>query len=498
MTTFAGPRFFTSSPDGKPGTFLASVCALCIIAVIILQTLSPDNSAITLAVATILLSGFTAIWRFRRHGLDPLGLFSFAFCVYDGVLLFRLATISDSSALVYPTTFNNQTYSAAGAMCTIAAATILVSAFVCESIVKRHDPSSHSVVASSASSFGWFWTGLVVYAVGLVLYFLQFQQLGGYLASLAMDRGDRFELAGQAELLSYPYLAFVVPGIAALFYGAESGSSSGRRTVCYGLLLLWCVLVLLQGDRRLALQALLTSAAVLSMTRPAALRFKFRTWLLLVAAYIAFSVFGHTRVFITLLASGQSNVSDVATEISDSVSTDSLTPEHSEFAGPYLSLLSAISEHTQSLYGSSYYESFLTVLPRFLYPGVKPRVLAEIFAAGVHRGSGTASGWGYNPVAEAYINFGVFGIAVAFVLWTLFFLAVGALRGRGIGGTLLYAVLLSEAISANRIDFRNVYCETFYFVAVLCIAGIMASVMKKLVKHSVRISLPDNNSFSCA
>ncbi len=479
MTTSPDRSFFYSSQKGRPGTFLALLCAISILIVIILQTVSPDDSAVSLAIATILISGFTATWRFRRHGLDPLGLFCFGFCLYDGVLLLRVATINDSSALAYPTSFNNQTYSAAGAMCTIAAATILITALICESVAKRQRSSS-PMKFEPTSSFGWFWSGLVVYVIGLVLYFLQFKQFGGYIASLAMGRGDRFELAGEAQFLSYPFSAFVVPGVAALCYGAETGNSRGRRTVCYSLIFLWCMLVLLQGDRRLALQALLTGAAVLSIARPAALRFKFRTWLLIVVAYVTFSVFGNTRVFITALASGQSSLTNVASDVWESVSTDSVAPEHSEFAGPYLSLLTAISEHTQSLYGSSYYESFLAVLPRFLYPGVKPLVLSETFAAGVHRGSGITSGWGYNPVAEAYINFGVFGIAVTFVLWTLFFLGVGTQRGHTVWGTLAYAVLLSESVNANRIDFRNVYSESFYFIFGLLVAGCMASVAKRL------------------
>ena len=496
MATSPGRNFHPRSEKGISGTFLASLCAVLILVVIILQTVSPDNSAISLAIATILVSGFTAMWRFRRHGLDPLGLFSLAFCLYDGVLLFRLATVSDSSALVYPTTFNHQTYSTAGAMCTVAAVSMLVTAFIYESIIKENKSSRLSVVTST-SSVGWFWSGLVIYLVGLVLYFLQFNQFGGYLASLAMDRGARFELAGQAELLSYPYFAFVVPGIAALCYGAETGNSRGRRTVCYGSIFLWCVLVLLQGDRRLSLQALLTGAAVLSIARPTALRFKLRTWLLIAVAYVVFSLFGATRIFITVVASGQSSLSSVATDITEGISTDSLAPEHSEFAGPYLSLLTAISEHTQSLYGSSYYESFLTILPRFLYPGVKPQVLAETFAAGVHRGSGTTSGWGYNPVAEAYINFGVFGIAVMFALWTLFFLAVGALRRHGVWGTLVYAVLLSESVNSNRIDFRNVYWETCYFVIVLFLAGVIASLINRLFKSTAPVT-QTGFRFTCA
>ncbi len=67
-----------------------------------------------------------------------------------------------------------------------------------------------------------------------------------------------------------------------------------------------------------------------------------------------------------------------------------------------------------------------------------------------------------------------------FVLWTLFFLVAGALRHRGAWGTLVSAVLLSEVVNANRIDFRNVYCETTYFVVGTMLAACIAASVNKL------------------
>jgi hypothetical protein len=66
------------------------------------------------------------------------------------------------------------------------------------------------------------------------------------------------------------------------------------------------------------------------------------------------------------------------------------------------------------------------------------------------------------------------------VLWALFFLAVGALRSWGVWGMLVSATLLSEAITANRIDFRNVYWETTYFVAGVMLATCIAATINKI------------------
>jgi hypothetical protein len=479
QASLANNRRYPESAHAQNTTLVASLCASCVLVVLVLQTLDNAYAAVSLALLTTVLSAFTAWWRFRRHGVEPLALFCLAFSLYDGVLLFRLATLGDDSILVYPTTFSDNTYAAAGVLCAIAAATILVTAILWESIVEpRHWGRTRSGWSGAAT--GWFWSGVSMYAAGVVLYFLQFQQLGGYFVALATERGERFELAGDPNALSYPYLAFVIPGIACMCYGSESNKSAGQRVTCYSFVAVWCGLVLLQGDRRLLLQAVLTTVGVLTALRPNFLRLKFHNWVLIAAAYMAFSIFGYARSLITTVANGRLSPREAVAELTNTWSTDWVMPEHTEFAGPYLSLLSAVSADTQQLYGSSYYESLLTVLPRFLYPGAKPQVLSEGFAAQVHRGGGAVSGWGYNPVAEAFVNFGSVGVALVFVLWTLFFLIVGALRNRGAWGTLVSATLLSEAITANRIDFRNVYWETTYFVAGVMLATCITASVNKL------------------
>jgi oligosaccharide repeat unit polymerase len=450
-----------------------------VLLVLVLQTFDSSHSAVSLAILTTLLSGFTAWWRFQRHGIEPLALFCLAFTLYDGVLLLRLATVGQDSVLLYPATFSNETYAAAGVLSTIAATSIFFTAILWESIVEpRHKRRPRK--AKSGSPTSWFWSGVCMYSVGVVLYYLQFQQLGGYFVALATQRGERFELAGDPSALSYPYLAFVIPGIACMCYGSESNKGAARRIACYTLIGTWCLLVLLQGDRRLLLQAVLSAIGVLAVLRPGLLRLRFRTWILMATAYLAFSVFGYARSLITTVASGRSSAGEAISELNNNWTSDWIMPEHTEFAGPYLSLLSAVSVDSEHIYGSSYYDSILTVLPRFLYPGAKPQVLSEGFAAQVHRGRGAVTGWGYNPIAEAYVNFGAIGVALVFVLWTLFFLMIGTLRRRGTWGVLVSAVLLSEAITANRIDFRNVYWETTYFVAGVMLATCFTATVDKL------------------
>ncbi len=467
----------------KGSSLIAGFSALGALGVLLLQIIGGQSSAVSLAVLTILISGFTALWRIRRYGLDPLGAFSAAFLLYDGVLLLRLSLISNSSVLLYPTSFGDETYATAGGLCALAAATVLLTMLTWEGTVGG--PSRNNFVKpGEASALTWFWVGIVCYCIGLILYYLQFQQFGGYLVGLAMQRGDRFELSSSVNALSYPYMAFVVPGIACMSYGSLTSVKKTRRAAFYTLTAIWCLLVLLQGDRRLMLQAILTIAGVMAVVRPQALRLRVRTWILIAAAYCLLALFGYARDFIFSIASGETTTAQALSEVNDQMSSDWLTPEHSEFAGPYLSLLVAVSVHSEHLYGSTYYESLLTALPRFMYPGQKPEVLSDGFARQMHRGGGPASGWGYNPVAEAYLNFGVVGVLLIFALWTIYFLVMRSIRSWGDWGILLSAVLLSEAVNANRIDFRNVYWETIYFIVGITMASILKVIIGKLWGHT--------------
>jgi hypothetical protein len=105
---------------------LAVVAAACVLIVLVLQIVSTQNSPVSLALLTILISGFTGVWQFRKCGLDPVGLFCCGFVLYDGLLLLRLSLASASSVMLYPTSFGYETYAAAGSLCAIAAVAVLL------------------------------------------------------------------------------------------------------------------------------------------------------------------------------------------------------------------------------------------------------------------------------------------------------------------------------------------------------------------------------------
>jgi energy-converting hydrogenase Eha subunit E len=472
---------------------VAFLFAAAVFGVLALHTLDSSKTAASLSVITMLLAGMTAYWRFKAHGLDALGLFCTAFAGYDGLLLFRLATVSGEEHLVYPSAFGQETYADVGILVALAATVICITALSWETVIAPlfRQGTTGSRTQSELRRRGpemWFWAGSISYIGGLIMYFLQYAQLGGYFATLAMDRGERYSAGTYANLLSYPFAAFVVPGLAGMFLGAYSGNSRGQRIWSWSLASVWCCLLILQGDRRLVLQALLAIVGVFSIVRPKMLRLRFRTWVLLFLGYAFLSMFGHVRYLINPIVSGQTGAREAFAEVSDNASEEWFTPENTELAGPYYSLLSVVSESTQHLYGKSYYDSFLLVIPKRLYLGEKPELLTRQFDEQVHQGGGTVYGWGYNPVAEAYLNFGTVGVALIFVLWSLLFLGLGFIKHQATWGLLVFAVLLPEAVNANRIDFGVVYTESVYMMvgvlSVVCMNRVFSGFRGGKVRNS--------------
>ncbi len=485
----------TAAPSNQKWSATAAfIFAAAIFGALTLQMVDSSQTAASLSVITMLLAGATAYWRFKEHGLDALALFCTAFAAYDGLLLFRLATVSSEEHLVYPSAFGLDTYADVGILVALAATVTCITALAWDTVIAPlfAQKSTASRTQSELRRRGpemWFWAGMISYVVGVVMYFLQYAQLGGYFATLAMDRGERYSAGTYANLLSYPFSAFVVPGLAAMFVGGYGGKSTFQRASSWSLFAIWSLLLILQGDRRLVLQALLAIGGVLSVVRPKMLKLRLRTWILLILGYAFLSLFGHVRYLINPIISGQTSGQNAWAEVSGNASGDWFTPENTELAGPYYSLLSVVSESTQDLYGKSYYDSFLLVIPKRLYIGEKPELLTRQFDEQVHQGGGTVYGWGYNPVAEAYLNFGTVGVALIFVLWSLLFLSLGLLKHHGTWGLLVFSVLLAEAVNANRIDFGVVYTESVYMMvgvfSVVCMNRVFTGFRGSPLRNSV-------------
>src|SRR5437763_6790164 len=80
---------------------------------------------------------------------------------------------------------------------------------------------------------------------------------GGYLNSLAMDRVHRLQVLAEKSSPSLPYLSFILVGFALATLGAYVSGSKLQKAVIVIMLAIWCVLLLLEGNRRELLYAIL-------------------------------------------------------------------------------------------------------------------------------------------------------------------------------------------------------------------------------------------------
>jgi hypothetical protein len=334
----------------------------------------------------------------------------------------------------------------------------------CSETITQGNPSQ-----STAS----FITGAAFYLVGIALYMVQYWQVGGYMQSISMDRGQRFEML--THTVSMPYEGFVLSGVILMMY-ASIGISKLRLILSSAACLTWLGLVLLQGDRRLALQMILALAVVIGTLRPKVTRLRPFALVVMAAAYLVAVIFGQYRTLIYDLAAGRSTL-EQALVMAESEESIMGKPEDSELGGPYVSVLYYSRETEPLRWGSSYAMSIPAVLPKALYPGAKvPAISADLDQA-LHEGVGPVYGWGFSPIAESFANFGLAGIFAVMMLWTLFFAWLGSSRYRGLTGVVVCAILLQEAVNANRIDFRYVYFESVYSGSV----GVLAVMVMRAV-----------------
>ena len=135
-------------------------------------------------------------------------------------------------------------------------------------------------------------------------------------------------------------------------------------------------------------------------------------------------------------------------------------------------------------WGSSYVNGLFFFLPKKLYPGIKPRPIGNEFADEIASKFASAyypaSGWGYSPVAEAYINFSFPGVLVIPVLWAIGLDLLERLRWRGLVGLICVTVLLPQTLNANRIDFLWTYTESLFAIG----AALSACIAARFVANS--------------
>lgn len=438
------------------------------------------GAELTLPIALIpLILPFMVAYAtmFERGLLDPSALFVAFFGLYNGLLIVRFLSPEVRDNLPYPMKFDPEIFFQAGLLSALAAIFIAIT-WACW----KKPPALKSFTRNDVA--GWFSVGAIFFAIGLAMYLLQYLQMGGYWSSLAMQRGRRFEVMTQA--LSLPYLGFVLVGLVMMMISAQGVR---KRWLAIAMTGLWCLILIPQGDRRLLLQAILavSSAAMFIARKSVPVRMKHIV--LAVMAYGALAVFGYLREQIPLLLSDSPPQQRIPQSDESNPLWESAKPENSELAGPYFSVLYNAQQVRDYSLGASYLHTIFTVVPRVVYSS-KPLAPAQDLANTVHRGGPqfAVAGWGYSPIAEAFLNFGIVGVCLGSAVWMSGFIILSRLRNYR-WGLVAVAVLSSESINANRIDFRAVYLESFYCVLVVMLAAMVVRSLHTRARQSAALQV---------
>ena len=130
------------------------------------------------------------------------------------------------------------------------------------------------------------------------------------------------------------------------------------------------------------------------------------------------------------------------------------------------------------------------ILPRSLYPGEKPLTIAQSFANYIHdvyypfRES--VIGWGFSPIAEAYINFGVIGVFIIFLLLSVLFKGISKIKWETNHGILIASILIPQAFNLNRINFSSVVQETFFNLLILILSIFVTNIVFNIKGYKTR------------
>lgn len=140
-----------------------------------------------------------------------------------------------------------------------------------------------------------------------------------------------------------------------------------------------------------------------------------------------------------------------------------LFPAGGEFGAPFWVFSAGIKLFAEDalVWGASYIDGIALVVPSFLYPGDKPVQLDTALYMAVQPGNlaqlGSTASFGYSPILEAWINFGVAGVFLVFFAsgWCLQAIERTRMRTAGFAFVLFYLLILPIGQTFHRSTFGN-------------------------------------------
>jgi len=133
--------------------------------------------------------------------------------------------------------------------------------------------------------------------------------------------------------------------------------------------------------------------------------------------------------------------------------------------------------------GESYIQSIKYILPRSIHPGKKEKNIADKLAHNIRteKGIGYKIGFGISPVAESYVNFGISGPPLIFMIYVLFINKITLLS---LNSNIYYRVYGILFITTIPMIFRNSFASQvsniFWLTLLASILFVFIKIVNKL------------------
>ena len=316
-----------------------------------------------------------------------------------------------------------------------------------------------------------FWMGFLLSMAVIITELLIIQVTSGLISYLSALRVGAYRINPSDALgIGIPLWPMAIVGISCMAIGVNLFPSRGRRALFIILLVLWTLFEFLQGNRHLIVYLWIIAIGASTIFVEFKLRNLRNIAILGIVGYGLLAFVSGIRSVLPGFFRGENTVSDII-NASSSFSWNGLRPSNNEFGGPFYSLVQTVNAPSPLYLGETYLDAVFMILPTRLYPGIKPAGVAADFAESVQMRFPTLAGvgFGFSPVAEAYLNYSFPGIPLVFFLIALGWHWVGTLRYKGFQGILAYLVIIPECINFNRYSLDGVLQEAAFAIIIVWI-----------------------------
>ena len=458
--------------SGNATIVVGLAAALVVTSVTVAEIAGTNWHIVLYALVSLFFPLGVAFFRIKQFGIsDPGAAFLVFFAGYNGFLLCRIAVgdLNGDLTMPYPITYASEVYTECAFLSFVFSVALAGTLLFLSFRTPRRTMIKDDVNPVGGAAFP---VGIAFFAIGLVFFFVNFTTVGGFRSAVEMSKLERSEMAKEAGFF-LPYMPFAIVGLMLLALAFWKNRSFLTFATLTGALTLWAALGFLLQDRTASAYALLCVAGLLGFLRSWKLSYKLVAVAVLI--YLSLTVYAQIRWIIPRIAEGKMTSQAASEWVQANTAEDWIMPENNEFAGPYYSLVYNVDNPPKPRWGKSYLDALFYFLPKQLYPGKKPVPIGNEFAQEIASHFANAyfpvAGWGYSPVAEAYVNFSWPGVMIIPIVWAIGLDLLERLRWRGLTGLLCATALLPQVQNANRINFLWAWTEGVFAVLV-CICAV--------------------------